>query len=68
MLYSAREDMRCILLKFYIKPQLRRRTKMLRYGCILLKFYIKPQQAEKRIVAQNCCILLKFYIKPQLDV
>ena len=33
----------CILLKFYIKPQLVRLIISRRYCCILLKFYIKPQ-------------------------
>ena len=34
---------RCILLKFYIKPQQRRSRGPFGCGCILLKFYIKPQ-------------------------
>ena len=34
----------CILLKFYIKPQLRICSVPEAVGCILLKFYIKPQQ------------------------
>ena len=34
----------CILLKFYIKPQLHRNNTKDRKRCILLKFYIKPQQ------------------------
>ena len=57
---------RCILLKFYIKPQhaVERVDRVRR--CILLKFYIKPQpQAEKSNLSSSC-ILLKFYIKPQL--
>ena len=33
----------CILLKFYIKPQLNFLQKSDRKSCILLKFYIKPQ-------------------------
>ena len=33
----------CILLKFYIKPQLWRFCSWFWYCCILLKFYIKPQ-------------------------
>ena len=33
----------CILLKFYIKPQLSSIFLFLRACCILLKFYIKPQ-------------------------
>ena len=34
---------RCILSKFYIKPQLRVLWKIIVNGCILSKFYIKPQ-------------------------
>ena len=34
----------CILLKFYIKPQLRLERELACCSCILLKFYIKPQQ------------------------
>ena len=34
----------CILLKFYIKPQLMDLQRIVPAGCILLKFYIKPQQ------------------------
>ena len=55
----------CILLKFYIKPQPKRRTAILRLRCILLKFYIKPQLQDGRIGDVIGCILLKFYIKPQ---
>ena len=33
----------CILLKFYIKPQLVASARTACVGCILLKFYIKPQ-------------------------
>ena len=40
----------CILLKFYIKPQLRGRWLYGCFGCILLKFYIKPQL----LVRQSC--------------
>ena len=36
---------RCILLKFYIKPQRRGRTTFSCVSCILLKFYIKPQRS-----------------------
>ena len=35
--------LRCILSKFYIKPQPKGTHKRARYGCILSKFYIKPQ-------------------------
>ena len=34
----------CILLKFYIKPQLFLISLKNSSGCILLKFYIKPQR------------------------
>ena len=33
----------CILLKFYIKPQLTNNQPSANGRCILLKFYIKPQ-------------------------
>ena len=56
----------CILLKFYIKPQLLFRCLPQFYCCILLKFYIKPQPTRLRPPWLHCCILLKFYIKPQL--
>ena len=56
----------CILLKFYIKPQLVLLILMIRRRCILLKFYIKPQLSNVFSVHSLCCILLKFYIKPQL--
>ena len=36
---------RCILSKFYIKPQQKRDHNSLEKGCILSKFYIKPQQS-----------------------
>ena len=55
----------CILLKFYIKPQLRRFNERLRHSCILLKFYIKPQRLNTSHRNGVGCILLKFYIKPQ---
>ena len=55
----------CILLKFYIKPQLRSNYNYNAYGCILLKFYIKPQLARQWLMVPCGCILLKFYIKPQ---
>ena len=56
----------CILLNFYIKPQLWIAAKLLRQGCILLNFYIKPQQSAASSCQVLCCILLNFYIKPQL--
>ena len=58
--------LRCILLKFYIKPQHPSLGKGLSHRCILLKFYIKPQLCLINIFHLRCCILLKFYIKPQL--
>ena len=58
--------MRCILSKFYIKPQHQGELLRCQIRCILSKFYIKPQHYdfEKRI--NYSCILSKFYIKPQL--
>ena len=56
----------CILLKFYIKPQLSERVSSSMVSCILLKFYIKPQPIAAAAAAVASCILLKFYIKPQL--
>ena len=44
--------LRCILLKFYIKPQHKTNRLMGKFSCILLKFYIKPQ------LRFNCLILL----------
>ena len=55
----------CILLKFYIKPQLFSGLTLTLIGCILLKFYIKPQRFRRNRWWLSCCILLKFYIKPQ---
>ena len=55
----------CILLKFYIKPQLDRKPYGTTSGCILLKFYIKPQRSAHQGISIRSCILLKFYIKPQ---
>ena len=59
---------RCILLKFYIKPQLYHTSSCTDPSCILLKFYIKPQLRLERELARCSCILLKFYIKPQQRV
>ena len=39
----VRRVVRCILSKFYIKPQLRLERELTRCSCILSKFYIKPQ-------------------------
>ena len=58
----------CILLKFYIKPQLRNANSIFIRSCILLKFYIKPQLRLPLRFLRFCCILLKFYIKPQLPL
>ena len=58
--------MRCILLKFYIKPQHYAAQGAQMLSCILLKFYIKPQQFARLVFFAVRCILLKFYIKPQL--
>ena len=55
----------CILLKFYIKPQLRGEGCETLPCCILLKFYIKPQHTVLVHAKLQSCILLKFYIKPQ---
>ena len=57
---------RCILSKFYIKPQLGLRSIKPPICCILSKFYIKPQQLRKTHWEFFRCILSKFYIKPQL--
>ena len=56
---------RCILSKFYIKPQLPVTTLVVALSCILSKFYIKPQLYDGRYDKDFCCILSKFYIKPQ---
>ena len=58
--------LRCILSKFYIKPQLRMLLGSDVAGCILSKFYIKPQLIQSFVDAGERCILSKFYIKPQL--
>ena len=58
-------SIRCILSKFYIKPQHPRRHRPTAESCILSKFYIKPQQYTRHILSASCCILSKFYIKPQ---
>ena len=55
----------CILLKFYIKPQLVVLDHTAHECCILLKFYIKPQLKYAPNSIRTGCILLKFYIKPQ---
>ena len=56
---------RCILLKFYIKPQPAGPHDCRSGRCILLKFYIKPQPSVRVRESLKGCILLKFYIKPQ---
>ncbi len=40
---TGRKSSRCILSKFYIKPQPRPEPSLFAGGCILSKFYIKPQ-------------------------
>ena len=57
--------LRCILSKFYIKPQLYSYWVQQRSCCILSKFYIKPQLSCGRHDFSRRCILSKFYIKPQ---
>ena len=57
--------LRCILSKFYIKPQLVARNERKEHGCILSKFYIKPQPRVSPQNSTRSCILSKFYIKPQ---
>ena len=63
---ASSRPLRCILSKFYIKPQPEEMTKHTNTGCILSKFYIKPQQCNCTKCRCKCCILSKFYIKPQL--
>ena len=58
-------ELRCILSKFYIKPQLVGYAKTEMNRCILSKFYIKPQLDNTTFNAVLGCILSKFYIKPQ---
>ena len=58
---------RCILSKFYIKPQHSSQPGHWPSGCILSKFYIKPQQRTPSVEISASCILSKFYIKPQLS-
>ena len=62
---SNRLSNRCILLNFYIKPQLIWWRCARDVSCILLNFYIKPQLMEWLKFKPLCCILLNFYIKPQ---
>ena len=57
--------LRCILSKFYIKPQLYSIAWPASWCCILSKFYIKPQRRGDYFFARARCILSKFYIKPQ---
>ena len=56
---------RCILSKFYIKPQHGCGPKQNSNSCILSKFYIKPQHGFDVLKIAWSCILSKFYIKPQ---
>ena len=57
---------RCILSKFYIKPQPWADYAAQGARCILSKFYIKPQPDYCERYQHRRCILSKFYIKPQL--
>ena len=57
---------RCILSKFYIKPQRSHPQQQPHKRCILSKFYIKPQLNFSIFDNGFSCILSKFYIKPQL--
>ena len=59
---------RCILSKFYIKPQQCATSLTPTACCILSKFYIKPQLPAMAWTLLKSCILSKFYIKPQLYV
>ena len=59
---------RCILSKFYIKPQPIYDCSRPCLGCILSKFYIKPQLIPNNTGTAYSCILSKFYIKPQLEL
>ena len=59
---------RCILSKFYIKPQRWAVFIYTVHSCILSKFYIKPQRRGWLTLWIWRCILSKFYIKPQLIV
>ena len=45
--FSVTAKKSCILLKFYIKPQLFHKYRNTGVGCILLKFYIKPQPRRR---------------------
>ena len=63
--FATRLSNRCILSKFYIKPQLLLTPVKFRGRCILSKFYIKPQPSPLFGWRVSCCILSKFYIKPQ---
>ena len=65
--YAQRANVRCILSKFYIKPQLLCFPCVAVHRCILSKFYIKPQRAVHSNSQARGCILSKFYIKPQLS-
>ena len=58
---------RCILSKFYIKPQRSDVNSVSFASCILSKFYIKPQPKICKSGMSSSCILSKFYIKPQLS-
>ena len=63
--FSMTLQFRCILSKFYIKPQLSMAPSKSTVSCILSKFYIKPQLEPNTNTPSSGCILSKFYIKPQ---
>ena len=58
----------CIILLFYIKPQLEKQNDVNNGSCIILLFYIKPQPMLRRHFLRYGCIILLFYIKPQHEV
>ena len=64
-MYTIYFTFRCILSKFYIKPQQANPELVAAYRCILSKFYIKPQRRNAGHGNTFGCILSKFYIKPQ---
>ena len=61
----CKQDTRCVLFYFYIKPQLKTWTTSLCCCCVLFYFYIKPQLLWNNARARFGCVLFYFYIKPQ---
>ena len=43
-----REEISCIILRIYIKPQLFHLFLILLSGCIILRIYIKPQLINRK--------------------